>query len=204
MQIEFQVEEPSMEKTIDNLAPKIIKGRATYKIINYRGKTRLLRELPKRLRAYRNRIKKEDIKIVVLLDEDRKSCLELKNILENFSENAGLYTKSNPDSDGNFTVINRIVIEELEAWFFGDCEALIKCYPRLPENLQLKARYRNPDAIKGGTWEALHRELAKAGYFKSVLPKLEVARNISSAMCPSKNRSKSFQVFHHGLETFFD
>ena len=141
-----------MEKTIDNLAPKIIKDRATYKIINYRGKTRLLRELPKRLRAYRNRIKKEDIKIVVLLDEDRKSCLELKGVLEKLSENAGLYTKSNPDSDGKFTVINRIVIEELEAWFFGDSEALIKCYPKLPRNLRLKAQYRTPDTIKGVTW----------------------------------------------------
>lgn len=205
MHIEFQVEEASMEVALENIAPKIIKGRATFRIINYRSKSGLLKNIPSRLRGYHSRFRNpnENMRIIIIIDEDRSSCHELKTRLEDHAKKSGLYTKTSPDSNGFYSVVNRIVVEELEAWFFGDNEALKKSYPRLPKNLHLKSRYRNPDSIKGGTWEALNRELKKAGYYKSYFPKMEVAKKISSAMCPSRNRSKSFQVFHLGLESLF-
>ncbi|MGD0827532.1 MAG: DUF4276 family protein [Desulfobaccales bacterium] len=53
-------------------------------------------------------------------------------------------------------VLNRIAIEELESWFFGDGIALKTAYPGIPETLDKKSKYRNPDAIER-TWEALER-----------------------------------------------
>jgi len=46
-------------------------------------------------------------------------------------------------------VVNRIAIEELEAWYFGNWPAVVATYPNVPENIPGKAPYRNPDAIAG-------------------------------------------------------
>ena len=59
--------------------------------------------------------------------------------------------------------------------------------------------YRDPDAIRGGTWEALERELKRVGYFKGGLGKIEAAKAISAQMDPERNISNSFQVFMKGL-----
>jgi hypothetical protein len=56
-----------------------------------------------------------------------------------------------------------------------------------------------PDAIAGGTWEALERLLRRLNYFPEGLPKIAVARKVSEHMDPERNRSKSFQVFRDGL-----
>ena len=62
-----------------------------------------------------------------------------------------------------------------------------------------QAKYRDPDAITGGTWEALERLLQKAGYFKTGLRKIEAARSIAAHMDPTRNTSQSFQVFRSAL-----
>ena len=63
------------------------------------------------------------------------------------------------DNHPRFQVLNRIAIEELEAWFFGDVQALNQAYPKTPKTLGHKSRYKDPDSIKGGTWESMEREL---------------------------------------------
>lgn len=72
-------------------------------------------------------------------------------------------------------------------------------YPRLPASLSRRRPYRNPDAIAGGTAEALERELQRAGYHKAGLAKTQAARDIAPYMDPFRNSSKSFQVFCEGL-----
>lgn len=89
-------------------------------------------------------------------------------------------------------------MEELEAWFFGDVEALRKAYPRVSKTCHNRPKYQDPDAIPGGTWEALGHLLAR--YHRDFLPKKVVAQNIAPHMEPSRNRSRSFQVFVEGLE----
>ncbi|MDY6832576.1 MAG: DUF4276 family protein [Thermodesulfobacteriota bacterium] len=96
-------------------------------------------------------------------------------------------------------VVNRLAIEELEAWFFGDPEALVQAYPRVPKTIGKRASFRKPDAIAGGTWEALERVLKKASYYPNGISKVETARNISRYMEPNRNSSKSFQVFRDAL-----
>lgn len=198
MHIEFLVEEPSAEAALQNLIPKICGDGISFAIHAYRSKSDLLNKLPKRLRGYRN-FMPQDWRIVVLVDEDRENCISLKEKLDNAVKDAGLDAKGYVRNGSSFQALNRIVVEELEAWFFGDVEAIHQAYERVPLTLDTKSAYRDPDAIKGGTWEAMERELQRAGYFKSGLAKIEAARAISANMVPSRNRSHSFQVFQCGL-----
>ena len=199
MQIEFLLEEPSAEVVLNTILPKILSDTVDYYFHVFEGKDDLLNNLLNRLKGYRPWIP-DDWRIIVLVDEDRKDCFQLKTMLEEAALEAGFVTKSCATSGGNFQVVNRLAIEELEAWFFGDVEALHAAYPRVPERLQDQARYRNPDAIAGGTYEALERLLIQKKHFKGRIPKPTVAQNIAQHMVPSRNRSKSFQVFIEGLK----
>jgi hypothetical protein len=205
MHFELLVEELSVKVALDNLLPRILGGRAECEIYPHQGKQHLLRRLPNLLRGYSHWLP-DDWKIVVLVDEDRQDCHALKQQMEETAARAGLHTKSRPGEDGNFQVINRIAIEELEAWFFGDVPALRQVYSRIPESLHQQSPYRDPDAIGGGTWEALERLLVHHNYFGQTagMPKIEVARQISAHMNPEVNRSRSFQVFRDALFSLID
>ena len=196
--IEFLVEELSTEAALRNLIPKIVGDDLTYDIHPFNGKNDLLSKLPIRLQGYRSWLPK-DWRLIVLIDEDRENCFTLKERLNEMAEQAGFITKSRAKERSEYQVMNRLIIEELEAWFFGDLEALMKVYPNMPKTLDEKEKYREPDGILGGTWEALERELKKAGYYPGGIPKVESARKISIHMDPQRNKSKSFQVFRDGL-----
>lgn len=203
MRVEFLVEEPSIEAALENLLPKMLDPQIETAIHNFHDKLNLLAKLPTRLKGYSKWLP-GDWRIVVLIDEDRQDCEKLKSQLEKAASDARLITKSAAPDDSRFQVLNRIVIEELEAWFFGDVEALVKAYPRVPATLAEKRGYGNPDAITGGTWEVLERVLQRVGYYPGGLPKIEVARNISQHMEPSRNRSKSFNHFMTGLQALVE
>ncbi len=194
MHIEVLVEEPSAEAALANLLPELLPGHAEFAVRVFRGKHDLLRKLPARLAGYSRWIA-PDWHIVVLVDCDADECLALKRQLDQMATGAGLVPRGEA-SGGRFHVLNRIAIEELEAWFFGDVEAMCAAYPHVPGTLAAKARYRDPDAIKGGTWEALADVL---GYPRDRYPKIEVAREVSRHMVPEQNRSHSFQVFVSGI-----
>lgn len=197
MHIEFLVEEPSAEAALKNLVPKICGEEISFNIHAFRSKSDMLNKLPKRLKGYSNYLQ-PNWRLVVLIDEDREDCIQLKEKLNKFAVNAGLSVKSYSNGS-RFQVLNRLIVEELEAWFFGDVEAIHLAYERVSLDLGTKSAYRDPDAIRGGTWEAMERELQRAGYYKSGLAKIKAARDISMKMDPSRNRSKSFRVFQKGL-----
>ncbi|KYC41793.1 hypothetical protein WA1_17355 [Scytonema hofmannii PCC 7110] len=198
MHIEFLVEELSMKEALQNLVPKILGETNSFDIHPYQGKFDLLSKLPKRLKGYKAWLP-DDYRIVVLVDEDREDCKALKEKLEGIAIDVGFSTKKSVGIGQQFQVLNRIAIEELEAWFFGDIDALINAYPGVSSNIENQAKYRDPDAITGGTWEALEKVLQRAGYHKGGLEKRRAAREISLHMNPSNNRSKSFQIFYDGL-----
>ena len=190
------MEEPSMEETLLILLPRIVRSGIELKFIQFGDKDNLLKQLPDRLRGYRQWLP-ETAMILVVVDRDDDDCHALKLKLEHIAAQAGFTTKSS--SRGSFfQVINRIAIEELEAWYFGDWQAVRAAYPRMPD-LTAKASYRNPDAILGGTWEALERELQKRGYFAAGLRKREFARNVTEHMQPSRNTSPSFSSLRDAL-----
>jgi hypothetical protein len=197
MRVEVLLEEPSAEAFLQTVFPLLLPPPVTWNPIVFQGKPDLLKNLESRLKAYRHWIP-NDWRIVVLVDEDRQDCRALKQRMEVAAANAMLPTKTNPNQ-GNFVVVNRIAVEELEAWFFGDPQALSEAYPGVSPNLGAKARFRNPDAILGGTWESLQRVLQNAGYYEGGLPKTEVAREVSRRMQPGRNTSRSFQNFVSAL-----
>ncbi len=190
--LEVMVEEPSMEAFLREVLPRLIPEGTTYAIHQFQCKQRLLSELPKRLEGYAKWLP-ADRRIVVLVDRDQDDCNELKQQLEDAATRVGLRTRSQDPE--NWQVVNRIAIEELEAWFFGDMDAVRSEYPRVPSSLEQRKKYRNPDRIRGGTWEAFERVLQQAGYFEEGLPKIEVARQIGRHVDPDRNQSHSFCVF---------
>ena len=198
MHIKFFLEEPSAEETLKHLLPKILLKDVSYEFHTFQGKDEMLKELLKRLKGEQKI--PDNSRIIVLIDEDRRDCHQLKERLEAAAHEAGFVTKSSAAPNEDFQVVNRLAIEELEAWFFGDVEAMHTAYPRIPINLQSKAKYRNPDAIKGGTSEALEHLLIQKNYYRGRIPKPTVAQNIAQHMVPSRNRSKSFRVFVEGLK----
>jgi hypothetical protein len=198
LHIEFLVEDFSTQEALNNILPKILDANISYKIHSFQGKTDLISKLPLRLRGYKNWIA-DDYRIVILLDRDEENCLLLKQKLEKIATSVGLVTKSSAGSNQSFQILIRLAIEELEAWFFGDVQAITQAYSKVSPNISSQAKYRDPDAIKGGTWEALERILQKAGYHQGGLEKVKAAREISIHMNPQQNSSKSFQVFYSGL-----
>lgn len=202
MHIKFFLEELSAEVALRNILPKILSSDVICIFHAFEGKDDMLKKLPKLMK--RHQWIPNDWRIFVLIDEDRKDCHQLKGRLEAAAHEVGFVTKSSADPNEDFQVVNRIAIEELEAWFFGDVEALHTAYPRIPISLQSKAKYRNPDAIQGGTSEALEHLLIQKNYYRGRIPKPTVAQNIAQHMEPSRNTSKSFQVFVEGLKACVD
>ena len=200
MHIEFLVEEVSAEAALKVLLPKIIQSRATWTIHPFAGKPDLLGKLPTRLKGYFAWLP-VDWRILVLIDEDREDCLELKIQMEGAAAAANLVTPKTRQGNQRIQVVNRIVVEELEAWFFGDADALRSAFPGVPTTLEKQSKYRNSDAVKGGTWEQLERVLQRAGYYSQGLAKIEAARKIALQMEPSRNRSESFAQFRGAIET---
>jgi len=193
------VEEPSMEAALEILLPRML-GEVEFQIIRFQCKDDLLKQLPDRLNGYQSWLP-ANWAIVVLLDRDDDECKDLKQRLESMAQQAGLVTKTQAGAGNSFRVANRIAIEELEAWYFGDWNAVQLAYPRVSATLPKKASFRDPDAILGGTWEAFERELKKCGYFKTGLRKFECTRAIAPHMDVTVNRSKSFQAFHSAVSS---
>jgi hypothetical protein len=199
MHLELFLEEPSAEAFLRDFLHQLLPAGTTWKLIVFQGKSDLLAQLERRLKGYRSWIP-ATWRIVVLIDEDRADCLALKKRMEDAAAAAGFMTKT-AARGGPFVVLNRIAVEELEAWFLGDPEALAQAYPRVPRTLGAQARYRDPDALAGGTWEALERVLQRAGYYSTGIAKIELARNMARHMNPARNTSTSFRCFVRGLAT---
>ncbi|MGD9599784.1 MAG: DUF4276 family protein [Steroidobacteraceae bacterium] len=110
------------------------------------------------------------------------------------SRRAGLRTRTRSGRE-RWQVVNRIAIEELEAWYFGDWTAVCSAYQRVSENVPRRRNFREPDAITGGTWEAFERVMRVYGYFKGGLLKIEAARAIGAHIDPTRSSSHSFRAF---------
>ncbi|HYC92351.1 MAG TPA: DUF4276 family protein [Thermoanaerobaculia bacterium] len=193
--LEILVEEPSAEAALNAFLSRQL-TELSFDIHAHNGKHDLLRKLPQRLIGYSKWLP-DSARIIVLVDRDDDDCELLKGTLERAASDARLVTRSSRRK--RFQLANRIAIEELEAWFFGDWEAVTTAFPRAPRNIPNKAGFRDSDAIAGGTWEALERILRSAGYMEGGLRKIEAARTIAQFMEPSRNTSHSFRHFWNVL-----
>ena len=87
----------------------------------------------------------------------------------------------------------RIACQELEAWYFGDPDALAEAFSKASlRRIGSRARFRNPDAI---AYPA--RELTK------LVPhyqKVSGARALARRLTRKGNRSPSFRAMMDGVE----
>jgi hypothetical protein len=194
--LELLVEEPSMEALLCGLLPKLLPKDRSFNIHAFQGKDDLLRKLDARLRGYAHWLPRE-WRVLVVVDRDDDNCQVLKARLDRIARESGLRIDR---PRANWQLVNRIAIEELESWYFGDWDAVRERFPRVPASTPGKQAYRVPDAIAGGTWEAFERILQRNGYFKAGMPKIEVARAVSAYMKPDSNRSASFRAFVRAIE----
>ena len=153
MRLHVLVEGPSEAAFLRGWFPRFL-PRHALTVIQHRGKGRLpgepssrpdprreglLDQLPAKLRAYGRVLDPATDRILVFLDLDDDDCGELKERLLRTLE----------DCDPRPFVLFRIAIEETEAFYLGDPQAIKKAFPQA--NLR-KLRSYVQDSICG-TWE---------------------------------------------------
>ncbi len=209
MHIEILVEDSSGATLLEVLLPQLlgVQGDSnTWRVHAYKGigkipqgigkkvdpaKRILLDQLPKLLRGY-GKTPGIDA-VVVVLDTDKRDCVaflaELKAVLDDKTVV--------PDT------MFRLAIEEVEAWYFGDREALLAAYPRVRQDVM---RSYVQDSVCD-TWELLadavypggSSAIKKAGWPLPGQVKHEWAKKIAPLMEPDRNVSPSFCKFRDGL-----
>lgn len=187
-----------MEAFLRILLPRLIDDRADHQIIVFQGKDDLLKNLPGRLRGFAPWLP-QNHRIIVIVDRDDDDCVALKRRMESDCAAAGLNsrTRVGPTS---WSIVTRLAIEELEAWYFGDWDAVRAAYPRCAPGIPSKSAYYDPEAIRGGAWEAFEHVMQKAGYFKGGLRKIEAARTIAGHLNLAANTAPSFRRFVEAVE----
>ncbi len=213
MHYEVLVEDQSGAIAMGCIIPKILGSFGkphTWRIIAYKGVGRipknlrgkadpskriLLAQLPRLLKGYGKSLPKNENCVIVVADLDDRDCLKFKEELTQ------LLHQCNPPPRAKF----RIAVEELEAWFLGDPQAILSAYPKT--NKKVLKTYRQ-DSICG-TWETLADAvfpggagaLKKAGWPLPGKEKCKWAQDIAPHMDVEKNQSKSFQAFRDCLRT---
>ena len=119
-------------------------------------------------------------------DNDNGDCGALKQRLVGICRKAG-----RPDA------LVRIACQELEAWYFGDTEALAVAFAdESLRGLAHRQRYRDPDSIVGAS-----AALAKVA---PSFQKVSGARVMAAHMSLTENRSASFRIFMGGVQRVVD
>lgn len=209
MHIEILVEDSSGEKLLESLLPKIFGTQGdphSWRVHAYKGigripknlnaggdpdKRILLDQLPRLLRGYGNTPGIDAV--VVVLDSDRRNCVDFLVELQ------ALAASCNPAPNTLF----RIAIEEMEAWYFGDRQALAAAYPKA--KVDVLNRYEQDSVC--GTWELLadavypggSAAIKKAGWPLPGQVKHEWAEKIGPLLAPDRNVSLSFGKLRDGL-----
>ena len=209
MHIEILVEDSSGATLLEVLLPQLLGPQGapnTWRVHAYKGigkipqgigkkadpaKRILLDQLPKLLRGY-GKTPGIDA-VVIVLDTDKRDCVaflaELKAVIDDKIEV--------PDT------MFRLAIEEIEAWYFGDRDALLAAYPRVRQDVM---RSYVQDSVCD-TWELLadavypggSSAIKKAGWPLPGQVKHEWAKKIAPLMDPDRNVSPSFRKFRDGL-----
>lgn len=185
MRIEFLLEEPSMVNVLTEILPKILPEEYQLNtncfLRPHQGKSDLRKSIPNKIRAFSN--SPEDVKIVILHDQDSNDCKELKRQIYELCIQSG-----------DCPVLIRIVCKELEAWYLGDMDAIQNVYPRFKaSNHKRTAKFRNPDICNASD------ELGK------MIPDFQkgyASREIPKSMDVEVNTSESFNQFKNGILKF--
>ena len=165
-----------MRVLLEGLLPRLFPD-LNFMCIAHEGKGDLEKSLPRKLKNWQI----PDDKFVVVRDADGNDCKSLKNALSDVC-----LACKRPDT------LIRIVCQELEAWYFGQPEALAAVFSDASlKNLGAKARYRVPDAL-----------VQPSKHLAELCPsfqKIGTARAIAPHLSYEANTSSSFRVFIEGI-----
>ncbi len=209
MHFEILVEDQSGKKALDILVPGIVGEAHTFKVHSYKGigriprdmkdagdagKRILLENLPKLLKGYGKTFRNYPAVVILVCDLDNK-CLKAFR-----QELFGILDQCTPKPKTGFC----IAIEEGEAWFPGDLNAIREAYPRARNNVLNS--YIN-DSICG-TWEmladAVHKGgssaltakgwravgAAKSKWAEEISPRMDITNNASPSFCYFRDKLK--------------
>ena len=180
MKLVFLLEEPSTKYLLDELLPRILPPDVLFQTIPHNGKRALERSIPRKLRGWNE---PGDVRFVIVHDQDTKDCRELKQALLALCQDTGRQ------------VLVRIACQEMEAWYFGDVQALAKAYgePKLGK-IAAQKKYRVPDEIPSPK-EELYRLLPEH-------QQIAGAKRVAPCMDIEHNTSESFRQFVTGVRRF--
>lgn len=199
LRLHILVEGASEEVLLRNWLPRLL-PRHIFRIIRHEGKGRLPAEpthrpiprrtglldlLPATLRAYGKSLNPATDRVLVLVDLDSNSCIELKSRLQS------VLSACSPIP----TVLFRIAIEETEAFYLGDVPAIRRAFPSAKIS---RMRDYVQDSICG-TWELFQEVIGatfedKPEWARRMAPHLGVAWEGAGG-----NRSPSFRQFCSAL-----
>ena len=173
----FLLEERSMKALLDGLLPRFLPD-LKFQCVPHEGKHDLEKSIPRKLRAWHE----PGVRFVIVYDNDGGNCIELKHRLSALCNESG-----RPDT------LVRIACQELEAWYFGDLDAMALAFDKKQlSKIGNKSRYRDPDSI---TYPS--KELSK------LIPefqKISGARKMSIHLSRTANRSGSYHALMDGIE----
>jgi len=155
----------------------------------------LLHNFPSKLRAYgKGMLESEAVVLLVDLD-DRRDCVVFKSELNSVLG----FCEKQPN------LLIRIAIEELEAWYFGDENAIKQAFPKYSKNVVNSYVQDSQE----GTWEKLANAVHPGGLAKLMgggkrsLRILEQKKRWTVQIVPymdvENNQSPSFRCFRDGI-----
>ncbi len=200
MRLHVLVEGGSEEALLRGWLPRFLPPGHSFHIIPHRGKGRLPRDpvrvpdirreglldqLPAKLRAYGRTLDPATDRLLVLLDADDDPCSELKQRLLEALEGC----EKRP------VVLFRLAIEETEAFYLGDPQAIRRAFPQA--RLQRLKSYVQDSVCN--TWELFQGVIGdpvedKVRWAETMAPHLGTAWKGGDA-----NRSPSFRQLCKGL-----
>ncbi len=176
-QIVFLLEEESMKALLDNLLPRLLPAEINFLCIPHEGKQDLEKSIPRKLKAWQC----SETSFVVIRDQDRADCVDVKNRLVRLCSDAG-----RPDS------LVRIACHELESWFLGDLIAVENAFNIKKLAIQQqKSTFKDPDKLTNAKEEL--KKLVKS--YQTV----SGAKLIGPHMSLKNNQSHSFNCFIDGI-----
>lgn len=183
-----------MKKLLELALPSWIGSAAVIRLRTFQGKPDLLKKLPSRLAGYATTLKRVPrTRVMIVVDRDNDDCVALKQKTEKMAQNAGLLVRA---SGRPPVVMVRIVVRELENWYFGDWAAVQAAFPKVRG--EPPAKYRaNADTAHNKTWDVFRACLSGAGV--SMDSKVRCAECIAPHLDPDPNSSVSFQAFLQGV-----
>lgn len=177
-EVVFLLEEKSMQVFLEGLLPRLYPG-MVFRCIPHEGKQDLDKSIPRKLRAWG-----VPARFVVVRDNDGADCIVLKErLLDRCREGRRDDT------------IVRIACQELEAWYFGDIEALVQVYGAKVAPKISQARQRKPDDIGNPAREL---ERIAPGFHK-----VRGARQMAQVISPDRSNSPSFRALLKAVEPLY-